>query len=569
MIREDSYVPVFPETDVIPRKFDGLLGWSAGWRCVVDPNEKPITLDSNLSLNPSATMVTVQFGDSLSEIAQEHGCTVKELAELNHLRNTSLIFPGQVLKLPVRQYSMNQTEIASLAAQADISCTLSFAFEDLIEKPLQKLKVRIESAAGEVFESVTDELGNIQDYIMAKAVEIRVFVHGAHGVKEVAKFTPSEGKNDIRLTSPKVRVKGVTEPIKDRAGRIDLDIHPVNTVVSGRDSQGYPVIQLNHTCPNRYDLQLGRNMAYWDQIIIASERSGIIPQSIAAVINAESAQIKGVWNKDSVAISRERTNAAKVLIEQQGESAGGIVIYASSAAGMTQFLNATWLDETFREGTYLHEKARERGVLADKPKRDALNNIDYHPKTHQQIILPMFEIAPDSWWTKQQIIDNRLLRGRTPYPLHATKALQAWLNLRFEPEFIIMAAVDYGLYNLAKLQAAGYSVDTLNDAEKAKIFYLTHHLGLGDAKRFIRKTITEENAHTLLVAQVGAKRTARLANLPENGGSYIKGHRAWLCEYIDNNINLEMFYCPKIEFTEKQKSGGLGIVIEKIKGDAK
>jgi len=129
-----------------------------------------------------------------------------------------------------------------------------------------------------------------------------------------------------------------------------------------------------------------------------------------------------------------------------------------------------------------------------------------------------------------------------------------------------MAAVDYGLYNLAQLQAAGYSVDTLNDAEKAKIFYLTHHLGLGDAKRFIRKTITEESAHKLLVAQIGAKNAASKAS--KNSNSYVKGHRAWLCKYIDDNIQLDKFYCPKMEFTEKQESENLDIVIEKIKGDA-
>jgi hypothetical protein len=43
-------------------------------------------------------------------------------------------------------------------------------------------------------------------------------------------------------------------------------------------------------CPNRYDLMLGKNVIYWNQIIRASERSGIIPQSIAAVISAEAAK---------------------------------------------------------------------------------------------------------------------------------------------------------------------------------------------------------------------------------------------------------------------------------------
>ncbi|NTX69236.1 hypothetical protein FCH31_07260 [Lelliottia amnigena] len=109
---------------------------------------------------------------------------------------------------------------------------------------------------------------------------------------------------------------------------------------------------------------------------------------------------------------------------------------------------------------------------------------------------------------------------------------------------------------------AGYSVDTLNDANKSKIFYLTHHLGLGDAKRFIRKIITEESAHKLLVAQVGAKKAAKYAKY---NGNYVEGHRAWLCKYIDDNIQLDIFYCPKTEFTEKQESDDLEVVITKIK----
>lgn len=126
-------------------------------------------------------------------------------------------------------------------------------------------------------------------------------------------------------------------------------------------------------------------------------------------------------------------------------------------------------------------------------------------------------------------------RGVTPYPPHATKALRAWLNLRFEPE-------------------------------KAKIFYLTHHLGLSDAIRFIKKTITEERAHKLLVAQVGAKKAAKSA---KDNGSYVEGHRTWLSEYIDKQIELKDFYCPKIEFTIKQNSGSLENVIEKINGGEK
>ncbi|MGP3591504.1 hypothetical protein [Vagococcus sp. WN89Y] len=34
---------------------------------------------------------------------------------------------------------------------------------------------------------------------------------------------------------------------------------------------------------------------------------------------------------------------------------------------------------------------------------------------------------------------------------------------------------------------------------------------------------------------------------------------------INNNINLERFYCPKIEFTEKQDADNLETVIKKIR----
>ncbi len=564
MAREDYYVSLTGEPDVMPRKFDGLLGWSADWRCMIDPEKKPVVLDSTLSLDPTVTEVTVEYGESLSEIAREQGCSVKELAELNHIRNVSLIYPGQVLKLPVHEYRTSPAELESLASQADQSCTLSFAFEDVIEKPIDKLKIKIVSAAGDIHEAVTDEFGKIQDYVMTKAEEISVYVSRWHGEKLVAKFIPSEGKSHAIVTSPKVRVKGVSLPVKDRAGRLDLDIHPVNTVMYGRDSKGNSVVQINHTCPNEYDLQLGRNLDYWDQIISASERSGIIPQSIAAVINAESAQIKGVWDKNSTAISYKATKEAKALKKEKGESTEGVVVYASSAAGMTQFLNGTWIGETFREGTYLNQQARKRGMLADKPKRDAKNDIVYDRKTGKPVLVTMFEVEPNHWWTQKQIIGNKLIQGKTPYPRHATKSIQAWLNLRFEPEFIIMAAVDYGLNNLTQLQTMGYSVNALNDADKAKLFYLTHHLGLKDARLFINDAIEEDDAKKLLVAQVGVENAADRAF--KNSNSYVKGHRTWLCEYIDNNIKLDKFYCPKIEFIEKQESGVLEKIISKVKG---
>ena len=40
---------------------------------------------------------TVQWGNTLFSIAQFYNTTVKKLAQVNHLKNPSLIYPGQVL----------------------------------------------------------------------------------------------------------------------------------------------------------------------------------------------------------------------------------------------------------------------------------------------------------------------------------------------------------------------------------------------------------------------------------------------------------------------------------------
>lgn len=42
---------------------------------------------------------TVRRGNTLSEIANQYGTTVNEIAGLNGIRNVNLIFPGEVLRI--------------------------------------------------------------------------------------------------------------------------------------------------------------------------------------------------------------------------------------------------------------------------------------------------------------------------------------------------------------------------------------------------------------------------------------------------------------------------------------
>ena len=49
----------------------------------------------------------VQYGDTLSKIAQEYGTTVATLASINNIQNVNLIYVGQIIKIPSSGYDMS------------------------------------------------------------------------------------------------------------------------------------------------------------------------------------------------------------------------------------------------------------------------------------------------------------------------------------------------------------------------------------------------------------------------------------------------------------------------------
>lgn len=110
------------------------------------------------------------------------------------------------------------------------------------------------------------------------------------------------------------------------------------------------------------------------------------------------------------------------------------------------------------------------------------------------------------------------------------------------------------------MRKKGYAVDGLNEGEKAKIFYLTHHLGLPDAIRFIENTMTEQRAKYLLELQKNKAFAADKAK--KSGGKYLAAHRVWLADYIDSRIELMQFMFDK---TKAQTVRGLIPLSESIR----
>jgi hypothetical protein len=160
----------------------------------------------------------------------------------------------------------------------------------------------------------------------------------------------------------------------------------------------------------------------------------------------------------------------------------------SSAAGLGQFLSSTWVSETQKAGNWLNTVARQNGWL------DAQGRV-----------------LPDA---RHQV-----------------------LALRYDPRASIEATADYARNNIKYLERAGVKVGEGATAF-SQVAYIAHHLGVGDAVRFLRGAIPEDRARQLLSAQIGA---ARAAERIDQSGSAKLAHREWLNGYVARQVRPHRF----------------------------
>lgn len=444
-------------------------------------------------------------GDTLSRIAQAHGTDSGQLASLNGIREPNYIYPGQKLKIPKQPSSQEDGD--------DFYSELWVRFVDAVGKPIMDLATRVVTASGE-YHFTTDDMGFIPPVqTQEKGDNPHIFVSKmGGGEKKVATLKSHPGVHQHTLRSPKLKR---SVPLRKHDGLPDHEpSKPVKLepgeVQHNRDLDGHPVINVGVECPNKENLSLGPNFKYREYILEAAEKSGFKPQAVAAIVNMESA-------KKRVTITKTFTTKGKTITKSKTISTGewdpDSSNSRSSAKGMTQFLRDTWLDEAKRLGTFLNQKAQEKKWVT----QDAHGRFDVSSGSESDV-----------------------------------------LNLRTDPEFAIMAAVDYGIYNFKKLASNGYDFAKLNDGERGKLLYLCHHLGSGDANRYLAATIGADDeywpakpghkpklrwrgAKSLLVAQVGVADAANRAE--KYKGSYIAAHRFWLSDFIDAGVKFKNFAC--------------------------
>lgn len=160
----------------------------------------------------------------------------------------------------------------------------------------------------------------------------------------------------------------------------------------------------------------------------------------------------------------------------------------SSAAGLGQFLSGTWIGMAQKPGNWLYDTAMQKGWLTESGR-----------------------VKPSA-------------RG-------------SLLALRYDAEASINSIADYARSNIAVIRKAG--VRAGEDAQAlARIAYLGHHLGPGDAIRYLKGGLTDGRAAHLLKAQIGsASAIDRIART----GDASAAHRDWLDSYIARKIRPDRF----------------------------
>lgn len=184
--------------------------------------------------------------------------------------------------------------------------------------------------------------------------------------------------------------------------------------------------------------------------------------------------------------------AAIVNAEAAKSTTGQWNVYSrnsrSSAAGLGQFLSRTWEGMAETRGTWLNQTAQAKGWL------------------------------------------DRSGQVRA-------SARAELLQLRYNATASIETTADYARLNLKTLQRSGVTTGE-DPSAVARTAYLAHHLGAGDAIKYLKTGLTDERAGLLLRAQIGGGRAQQAI---ARTGDASAAHRAWLDNYVGSRVRPERF----------------------------
>lgn len=462
----------------------------------------------NVSLNPSSAparcrggdeLYTVQRGDTLSGIAAAHGIPLAALVAANpQLHDLDRLAVGQAIRLP-------QAAVQGAPYTVKQGDTLW----DIAKR--QGLSVRELEAANPQLKADRFERIYPGDVLSLPPTQ-----HPHPAAAPAASTTPAPPLKQVR--------DAVTHGLDQAQRQLQALARDARHAMDKLQAPAARPVQPPAAATPAGTLRLGNNQALEATIRAAAARTGTTPEALAAVIDAEA-------GKKTLRVPLMKADGTPLLDKHGKPAMQKVQVWdasshnASGAAGLTQFLKGTWLNEAMRPGTFLNQKAMEQGWV--RMEQDA--------KGRQH---PLFVLA--SGKTTSEPFAKRHLHDAN---------VQALLAQRFDAGWSINAAADYGARNLALLGKAGFKLDGLSAGERAKLMYLMHHEGEGNGPRFIQGTLdempkgrfasSEARLKSIFAQQVGSSEANKM--IDDASGDVQLAYRKWLGGYIDSKIRLERF----------------------------
>ena len=174
-------------------------------------------IQNDVTKNENKNSYTVQYGDTLSTIAEALGVDVTVLANLNKITNMDLIFPDTVLTTTVNE-AEEVTEVEIQTPQADSSEEVTTATADLTtnQVTVDEQTVQVEDLSQPIEEAPT-----------ATETEKPAEVAPSSEVSEtatVAEETPSTetpvAEETAETTSAEAPVAAITRPVEEEAPQV-------------------------------------------------------------------------------------------------------------------------------------------------------------------------------------------------------------------------------------------------------------------------------------------------------------------------------------------------------------
>ena len=174
-------------------------------------------IQNDVTKNENKNSYTVQYGDTLSTIAEALGVDVTVLANLNKITNMDLIFPDPVLTTTVNE-AEEVTEVEIQTPQADASEEVTTATADLTtnQVTVDEQTVQVEDLSQPIEEAPT-----------ATETEKPAEVAPSSEVSEtatVAEETPSTetpvAEETAETTSAEAPVAAITRPVEEEAPQV-------------------------------------------------------------------------------------------------------------------------------------------------------------------------------------------------------------------------------------------------------------------------------------------------------------------------------------------------------------